>query len=628
MQHRAVASHNRLGHALLRCDVLACLALLLIASHSHAQTQALPPNDDAPAKSAPFSDIRFDQTGATILISNQWVRWLEIDGITFDALRAESKRRHGGLWQKRIAEDLVELLGDMNASPAAHVMLTIRSLDEHAEDDAASSRQIAAKMTTANRQAVYRAIRERRQRETLLELIDAAAALNELTDVIAEHHAYATLRVEDVRARATQMIAEFDGPLIARRDVLLAALELVASLGDGHAGIDGWQQAAPDGYLPCLLDEATGGVVAFASDRSGLIDAEHPYLSAIDDVDLKQWLGAAARFATNGSPQLQRVESLELLRWITLIRDELGIEHCDTVELTLRDATGASKRIVTLPLAAQRPLYGTWPRSRSRILPESKLGYLRIASMSLNTQELGALRAELHSLLGQPGLIIDVRGNGGGDRHAMRMLLPYFMHDTDTRVVNSARLRLTAAQPQQPPDDTYLANRLLFPESSQRWTEAERRAITLFAASFEPQWQPTDDFDGYSVWHYDVISVQRFAPQRRPFAGPVVILMDEGCYSATDIFLGAFKGLRNVTLMGLPSGGGSARSKSYHLPTLDATVVLASMASYQPTGALYDTHGIEPDLVVQRAYTDLIATTDSQLDAAVGLLLTQLDNPH
>ncbi|MGD1916086.1 MAG: S41 family peptidase, partial [Phycisphaerales bacterium] len=105
------------------------------------------------------------------------------------------------------------------------------------------------------------------------------------------------------------------------------------------------------------------------------------------------------------------------------------------------------------------------------------------------------------------------------------------------------------------------------------------------------------------------------------YAGPVVVLMDEGCFSATDFLLGALKGLPRVTLMGMPSSGGSARSRGHDIDSLGATVKLASMVSYMPDGRLYDGNGIQPDVLVPIEPFDLIGETDTQLDAAIEHLL-------
>ena len=127
--------------------------------------------------------------------------------------------------------------------------------------------------------------------------------------------------------------------------------------------------------------------------------------------------------------------------------------------------------------------------------------------------------------------------------------------------------------------------------------ERDRKAIAKFKADFQPQWNPpTDEF---SQWHYMVFSKSVDDPQF-DYQKPVIILKDEYCFSATDIFLGAFKGWPNVTLVGQASGGGSARSESFQLPKSRISITCASMASFQPDGKLYDTNGIEPDIVVLR----------------------------
>ena len=45
------------------------------------------------------------------------------------------------------------------------------------------------------------------------------------------------------------------------------------------------------------------------------------------------------------------------------------------------------------------------------------------------------------------------------------------------------------------------------------------------------------------------------------------------------------------------------------------------MASFQPSGALYDGNGVAPDVFVDRLNTDLVSgKTDTQLTAAITLI--------
>ena len=94
--------------------------------------------------------------------------------------------------------------------------------------------------------------------------------------------------------------------------------------------------------------------------------------------------------------------------------------------------------------------------------------------------------------------------------------------------------------------------------------------------------------------------------------------MDDRCFSATDVFLAGLKQLDGVTLMGTPSGGGSARSVSFDLGA--ARVRLASMASFQPDGQLFDGNGVQPDKVVEATPEFFIGGTDAVLASAVQFL--------
>ena len=105
------------------------------------------------------------------------------------------------------------------------------------------------------------------------------------------------------------------------------------------------------------------------------------------------------------------------------------------------------------------------------------------------------------------GLIIDVRGNGGGSRAALRTLFPYFMDKKDApHVANVAACRLRSGD-SPTRTEGYLENRWLFPLSSSRWTDADQDAIRRFAKKFRPAWKlPKGEF---SEWHYFVLGSER-----------------------------------------------------------------------------------------------------------------------
>jgi len=263
---------------------------------------------------------------------------------------------------------------------------------------------------------------------------------------------------------------------------------------------------------------------------------------------------------------------------------------------------------MSVKIASEKLRYGSWPKTQSRILEEN-IGYLRIPLWMSNEREfLDELIKYMNDFRATDGLIIDIRGIGGGSRAPLRVLLPFFMADDDIpKVVNIASYRLGHR-------NDILDARWLYTESWDGWSSDEIKAIKEAAEKFKPQWVLPDK--QFSDWHYFVIGPSRDKGTYY-YKKPVIILMGTANYSASDIFLGAFKGHNNVTLMGTPSGGGSGRYQKYRLKNSLIGIRLSSMASFLPDGKLYDGNGIEPDVYIEPIPTDFIGKTDSVLQAAI-----------
>jgi len=207
-------------------------------------------------------------------------------------------------------------------------------------------------------------------------------------------------------------------------------------------------------------------------------------------------------------------------------------------------------------------------------------------------------------------LIIDVRGNDGGTRHILEYLVPYFIRVP--LVYNVAVVR---------GDTNGVGDRSLVSPDDRTQPLAVQTALREALAAFKPAWD-------YSV---DSFLPQRFGavllpaePSRNLSDRPVVVLMDEGSFSATDIFLGAMSLAPNVTLMGVPSGGGSGRSRAFDLPNSRLRVILSTMASFRPDGQVYDGVGIAPDIIAPRTLDGLANGQDTQMAEAVRFLLQRL----
>lgn len=362
------------------------------------------------------------------------------------------------------------------------------------------------------------------------------------------------------------------------------------------------------GFLPFLTGAVGNELVAFEADRSRLLDPERPFLVSIDGLAVMEWLGVAAKYVADGSPQLVRRRSQRWLRAVQMLRGDLGLPQRDTVDVVVAGAGGTSPRALSLAVSERPPQFGVWPRTETALL-DGTVGYLRLARMGPEAAE--TVRASLERFASTAGLVVDVRGNGGGSREALLALLPALMGEVDApRVVNMATYRAWEGFPED-----HLANRYLFPVASERWSSAEQSAVDEFMAGFKPEWQPPDG--EFSVWHAMVVSpagAGEFSYRGRP----VAVLMDSGCFCATDAFLSALKGLPEVVLVGEASSGGSARAQVVECPASGFKARFASMASFQASGELFDGRGVQPDVRVKaQPDTFLVGGHDPVLERGI-----------
>jgi len=261
-------------------------------------------------------------------------------------------------------------------------------------------------------------------------------------------------------------------------------------------------------------------LVAFTPGRISFLD-DHPYLTAIDGVPVDRWLAATGAIVAHGSPQFRLWSGTRAMRHVGFLRQELNLPARETVQVELASADGERRKTLDLPLSRRKPIYGDWPRKATALL-HGNIGYLRIAAMRDDARWLDSLRDWMEKSRETRGLILDVRGNGGGTRDALRVLMPYFMRQSDAPVVvNVAKYRLPASE--RPENSQgHLENRFLYPATYLGWSQKERAAIEQFSKEFEPEWTPPER--DFSRWHYMVI---RAEPSTTYYGRPVVVLAPE-----------------------------------------------------------------------------------------------------
>ena len=571
---------------------------------------------------SPFRAMRAVDAGIEVQVdSDTWYALDAVAGVATATLLREAERLAGRRAWQRITEDLPALLAAMGTPIDERVDLVLRDLGTGERLD-----RPGVEMTEANRNRLRdanvaagderlpprRASSDDDDPERPLSRADANADLDTLRQLLDTRFAYRELRGVDLDAVVREAARELDDAKLTRGSFLRVVDRILRAFGDGHSRVDGMR---PEWslFLPFLVQQVEGGHVAFRADRSGLLDEAHPFVVALDGVPLERWLDAARARGTQGSTTMQVCEAERGLRQFAELRAELGRDPMDaTVRVTLRGDGGEIEREERL--TGRRPVYGAWPRTATRRL-DGDVGYLRLEQMRGDAGFLAGLDEAMRSFRDTRGLVIDVRGNGGGTRHALRRLAPYFLPPNSAPVVGNVAAILREADRSERHDA--LADRFLWPLDWTGWSDAQRKAIRTFARGFEPSWRlPNGEF---SPWHFLVLD-RADNPDAFAYAAPVVVLIDRGCFSATDVFAAALGALPNVRLVGEATSGGSGRAKRHVLPHSGVRLQLSTMASFRPDGVLFEGNGVVPDVAVATQPGDLVGDGDAVLQRALELL--------
>ena len=565
----------------------------------------------ADKKSSPFEALRWNEDSPEVMVQSTWYQPVAIQGVGIQEVLAYCKEQYGSRSKKRFGEDLPVALKGMG-----HLLPTTVNLKLIRLKDGVEVTLTGVPSTKRNRTAIWQSNQEanendrqarKRPSQTHLSREEALADIAEFEKRLNDQFSYRHMRGIDL-ATELDTIRSSLGEQVEIQDLGLQLHILMMTFGDGHAGGRSRHAKRPERYPPFLLSDASNGVVAFKPDRSDFLDPDRPYILAIDGQPIDEMVEVARPIITAGSDQLIRTRALRELRNIELMRQHLNQPAKSTVICTLASGPSDSQPVdIEIQMSVNRPIYGDWPRSRSGIIDEN-IGYLRIEEM--DDRLIPRIQTFMDTFRATDGLIVDVRSNGGGTRSPLIVLAGYLLSpDEDPWVGNVARYRLSDQFGRD-----HLDARYMYRADDPRWSDTQREAITELTTGFKPEW---DHPEGFSDWHYLVLDHTE-SDKEYFYDKPVVILSDADCFSATDIFLGAFADRPRITIMGQPSGGGSARSQGFKLRNSGIEVRCASMASFRPDGRLYDGRGIEVDMEVMPGPRYFLnGGDDAVLDAAI-----------
>ena len=560
-------------------------------------------------KESPFDGLRWSTGQPEVKVEGTWYTPVSIHGTDVQEILNYCGKRWPGKLEKRFAEDLIEAMEGMGVAPPAKVNLVLLRLED-GEQVTLTGVTLSESKRNALRDANREAPPSRPRGPATLTHDQALADIAEFQARLEDQFAYLHMKGLNLYA----MLEELAGGIGEEVESVVLADDLQCILmrfGDGHSNVSSPHAKRPDRYPPVLLAAAQGSVVAFAPDRSAFLDPRRPFVVSIDGHSIEEWVEFLQPWIVDGSEQVVRKRVLGGLRELALWRERLGHPASGTVAYELASKPSArSGKVLEIQLGSRRPVYGLWPKGKSHML-KGNLGYLRLEQM--DDEMIPELRRAMGEFKDTKGLVVDVRGNGGGRRGLLLALAGYLVGpDEGPWVGNVAAYRSSSRF-----RASHLEARFMKRAGAAAWSAQQRAAIAAFARTFQPEWEPGAGFSG---WHYLVLDRTGHADEYF-YDRPVVVLSDSGCFSATDIFLGALSGHPRVTLMGMASGGGSARTQAFTLANSQIEVRCASMASFRSDGRLYDGRGVEVDREVPALAVDLLGRgEDSVLNSAIRLL--------
>ena len=278
---------------------------------------------------------------------------------------------------------------------------------------------------------------------------------------------------------------------------------------------------------------------------------------------------------------------------------------------------GVRKHRATAPLAAGQVPTNRPDELKARIVdtPSGTFGHLRIFTFHMQDQDINTFLnevARLLSLMPPEGVMLDVRGNGGGYVIAAEFLLQY---------LSPRRITPEPFQFVTTPGTTALASTV---DDYMDWKASLEEAVTTGSAYST----------AFPLYPADLVN-----SVGQVYQGPVVLVTDAQCYSACDIFAAGFQDHEIGPVLGVEAntGAGGANVVTHEdlrtewtggtlkqLPKgVQMRVALRRCLRVgSRMGQPVEDLGVVPDTLHELTRRDLLAD-NADLMAAAGTLLAQ-----
>jgi carboxyl-terminal processing protease len=257
-----------------------------------------------------------------------------------------------------------------------------------------------------------------------------------------------------------------------------------------------------------------------------------------------------------------RYDSTDRSRHLRALRRLSTGAEGSTIDIGFQRADGTR-----IDARVTRRKLSTRPAASHRILP-SGFGYLRLTQWTLGVT--GRTLTGLEAVKDTPGLVVDLRGNPGGSVHAVNAML-----------------------------DRFFAVRT---DLGHTTTRTGRPVALLFGA-------------------VEIVSLKSFVGGNKDaYSKPVVILVDAGSASGSELFAGSMQAAGRAMVVGQPSCGCLLGFLGYTRVPGGGELAYSEVGFVLANGKRIEGVGVIPDHPVPLTLADLRASRDRPLETAQDLL--------
>ena len=420
-----------------------------------------------------------------------------------------------------------------------------------------------------------------------------------LDDILQNKSSYQGLNGYDYKKDFNEYLNTFEDNKITQFDFGLFLAKTIGKIGDRHSYIKDYD-IRDSLYLTLAFAPFKDKILVVDYDKGRkefkFWNSEFPYLHSINNIPIKKILPEILVGEILSPKESYSTNAIRELRDIETIFRTLNLELPNPLPITLSNEKGTTKEI-DIELVDGKNRARLWDErfysKAFRVKKEqyndkefvdrffslkNNIGYIQIGKM-LEKESTPVFFEFLNNFMTKAkqsdALIIDVRDNGGGTRDLIQELASYFVHPDSVYIVNVTKQRGELPLSKELKED--LHSRYLF--SIDELDEREQKAVNKFMASFKPMYNLSNI--GFSEYYYYVLNGQQITKGKFYYDKPVYILANERSFSAASILVSVFKGLPNITIVGVNTDGSSGNSQRFELPNSELRGKISTMVSYQ-----------------------------------------------